>query len=109
MNRVGGAFFYSLISTIDIVLSILYFLILAWVILSWILFFMARSQVRWRWRGLFGALEAINEFLSRALSPVLAPIRKLLPPWKTGGIDWSPLVLLLIIYFLRTFMRMALV
>lgn len=109
MNRVGGAFFYSLISTIDIILSILYFLILVWVILSWVLFFMSRSQVRWRWRGLFVALEAINEFLSRALSPVLAPIRKLLPPWKTGGIDWSPLVLLLIIYFLRTFMRMAFV
>lgn len=107
MNRVGNAFVYSVISTIDIIFSVLYFLILGWVILSWVLFFMSRSQVRWRWRGFFGTLEAINEFLSRALSPVLAPIRKLLPPWKTGGIDWSPLVLLLIIYFLRVFMRMA--
>lgn len=108
MNQVGGAFFYSIVSTIDIIFSILEFLIIAWVILSWILFFLARSSARWRWRGFFGTLEAINDFIGRALSPLLAPIRRLLPPWKTGGIDWSPLVLLLIIYFLRTFMRMAL-
>ncbi len=108
MNRVGGAFVYSLAGTIDIVLAFLEWLILAWVILSWILFFTGRSSFRWRYRGLFGALEAVNEFLSRALSPVLRPFRKLLPPWKTGGIDWSPLLLLLGIYFLRSFLRMAL-
>lgn len=108
MNRVSGAFVYSLAGTIDIVLGVLEWLILAWVILSWILFFGSRSSWRWRYRGFYGALEAINEFLSRALSPVLRPFRKLLPPWKTAGIDWSPLLLLLVIYFLRTFLRMAL-
>lgn len=107
MNRVGGAFAFSLVRTIDILLGVLEFLLIAWVVLSWILFFASRSSWRWRYRGLFGALEAISGFLSRALSPLLAPFRKLLPPWKSGGIDWSPLLLLLLIYFLRTFLRMA--
>jgi len=31
--------------------------------------------------------------------PVLGPIRRLLPPWKTGGLDVSPLVALIAIWF----------
>ncbi|HUP65768.1 MAG TPA: YggT family protein [Thermoanaerobaculia bacterium] len=107
MNRVGGAFFYSTLSVIDIILSVLEFLIIAWVILSWILFFASRSSVKWRYRGFFGTLEMIAQFFERALSPLLAPFRRLLPAWKTGGIDWSPLLLLLLIYFLRMFLRLA--
>jgi len=34
--------------------------------------------------------------------PVLRPIRKLLPPWKMGGLDLSPLIVVLVIYFLRS-------
>ncbi|MGH9457795.1 MAG: YggT family protein [Thermoanaerobaculia bacterium] len=108
MNRVGGAFVYSLVSTLDIIFGVIQFLVLAWVILSWILFFASRSSWRWRYRGVFTTLEAISEFLGRALAPLLAPFRKLLPPWKTAGIDWSPLLLLLVIYFIRTFLRLAL-
>jgi YggT family protein len=109
MNRVGGAFLYSVVNTLFIIFSVLEFLIIGWVILSWVLFFASRGSARWRYPRLFGTLEMISEFLGRALSPILAPIRRLLPPWKTGGIDWSPLLLLLVIYFIRTFLRMLLV
>ena len=34
-------------------------------------------------------------------SPFLRPFRRLVPPHKTAGIDWSPLLLLLAIYILR--------
>lgn len=105
MNRVGGALGYSILRTVDIALSVLEWLVIAWVIISWVLFFMSRSSFRWRHRGVYGTFESLNEFFGRALSPVLAPIRKLLPPWKTGGIDWSPMILLLIIFFLRSFLR----
>ena len=42
----------------------------------------------------------IVQFLIRATEPVLAPIRRRLPTWGTG-IDFSPLVVILAIYFLQ--------
>jgi YggT family protein len=51
----------------------------------------------------------IVRFLYRATEPVLAPFRRLLPPYRTGGIDLSPLWVLLIIYILQEFLLRALV
>jgi YggT family protein len=38
-------------------------------------------------------------FLRQVTEPVLWPIRRLLPPWRTGGLDLSPLIVLLAIQF----------
>jgi len=35
---------------------------------------------------------------------MLRPFRKILPPRKTGGIDFSPLLLLLLILFIKVFL-----
>ena len=35
--------------------------------------------------------------LRRLTEPVLAPIRQLLPPWKTFGLDFSPIIIILLI------------
>ncbi len=43
----------------------------------------------------------IVQFLTRVTEPVLRPIRKLVPPWKMGGLDLAPLIAILIIYFLE--------
>ena len=40
-------------------------------------------------------------FLRQVTEPVLSPIRRLLPPWKTGGLDLSPLIVLLAIQFVE--------
>ena len=32
--------------------------------------------------------------LRRVTEPVLAPARRLLPPWRTGGLDFSPLIVI---------------
>ena len=37
--------------------------------------------------------------LRQVTEPVLWPIRRLLPPWRTGGLDLSPLIVLLAIQF----------
>jgi YggT family protein len=37
--------------------------------------------------------------LRRVTEPVLEPVRRLLPPWKTGGLDLSPLIVLVAIQF----------
>lgn len=42
----------------------------------------------------------IVQFLQRVTEPVLRPLRKLVPAWKLG-IDLSPLIAILIIYFLE--------
>jgi YggT family protein len=42
----------------------------------------------------------IVQILTRMTEPVLAPIRKLVPPYKVG-IDFSPLIAILIIIFLQ--------
>jgi YggT family protein len=42
----------------------------------------------------------IVQVLTRLTEPVLRPIRKLVPPYKVG-IDFSPLIVILIIMFLQ--------
>jgi YggT family protein len=43
----------------------------------------------------------IVQFLHRVTEPVLSPIRNLLPPWKTGGLDLSPLIAIIAIQFIE--------
>ena len=46
-------------------------------------------------------------FLRRVTEPALEPVRRLLPPWKTGGLDLSPLIVLIAIQFVeRVVLRM---
>ena len=39
----------------------------------------------------------VVRLLRRLTEPVLAPIRQLLPPWKTFGLDFSPMIVILVI------------
>jgi YggT family protein len=43
----------------------------------------------------------IVAFLRQVTEPVLAPVRRLLPPWKTGGLDLSPMIVLIAIQFIE--------
>ena len=43
----------------------------------------------------------IVQFLRQVTEPVLAPVRRLLPPWKTGGLDFSPLIVIIAIQFVE--------
>lgn len=40
-------------------------------------------------------------FLRRVTEPVLQPVRRMLPPWKTGGLDLSPMIVLIAIQFVE--------
>ena len=44
----------------------------------------------------------ITRFVYQATEPLLAPIRRLLP--ATGGVDFSPMILLFALYFIRSFL-----
>jgi YggT family protein len=43
----------------------------------------------------------IVTFLRQVTEPVLGPVRRLLPPWKTGGLDFSPLIVIIAIQFVE--------
>lgn len=95
------AFIVPFVQAILIVLDVIQWLVFVWVILSWIVFFARQSSFRWRYKGFFNALEQIDEILTRMTTPMLRPFRRILPPHKTGGIDWSPMLLLLAIFIIR--------
>ena len=83
------------------ILSFIEWTVIIWVVLSWIVFFASQSSFRWRYRGVYTVLTQLNDIFSRITHPFLRPFRRLLRRFDTAGIDWSPLLLLLVIYLLR--------
>lgn len=76
----------------DLVLNIYTWVIIAMAVMSWLVAF---GVVNTRNR----AVWTIGDLLTRLTEPLLRPIRRILPSF--GGIDLSPVVLLLAIFFLR--------
>ncbi len=97
------------VEVILLVLELLQWTVFVWVILSWILFFASQSSMRWRYRGFFTVLNQLNDIFSRMTHPFLRPFRRFLRRFDTAGIDWSPLLLLLVIYLVRRLLVVILV
>jgi YggT family protein len=77
---------------IDLALQIYVWLLIAAAVLSWLVAFNVvnvRNPV----------VAAIADFLYRITEPALGPIRRRMP--DLGGIDISPVILILIIIFIR--------
>lgn len=104
----GSAFVRASLATLGIVFDVITTIVFVWVVLSWFIFFAGNSSFRWRHRRIFLVITQLEEILSRMISPLLRPFRRLLPAWKTGGIDWSPMLLLLVIFFFRYFISLLL-
>lgn len=96
-----------ILDVVVIVLQLIEYLIFAWVILSWILFFARQSKFRWRNPRFFHVLEQLDDIFSRMTYPFLRPFRRVMRRFDTAGIDWSPLLLLLAIYILIRLIYMA--
>lgn len=82
----------ALVLLIDTVINLYIWLIIIGVILSWLVS--------------FGVVNTYNQFVSllrnflfRATEPALRPIRRYMP--NLGGIDISPIVLIMLLFFLR--------
>ena len=83
---------YSLLLLISTVIQLYIYVLIAAAVLSWLIAFNVvntRNQ----------AVAMIADALWRLTEPVLAPIRRILPNF--GGLDLSPVVLILLLYFLR--------
>ncbi len=82
----------SILDIILLVLQIYIWLLIAAAVLSWLVAFNVvntRNQV----------VHMIGDMLYRLTEPLLRPIRQMLP--NLGGIDVSPVILILIILFLE--------
>ncbi|HEY5363788.1 MAG TPA: YggT family protein [Aestuariivirga sp.] len=74
------------------VLNIYWYIILATVVISWLVSFNIINTTNPSVRQISHALYVLTE-------PILGPIRRILP--DLGGLDFSPVVVLLIISFLQ--------
>ncbi len=83
---------YALFGIVDMILQLLVWIIIAQAILSWLVAFNVINTSSNFVRTLLTALD-------RLTAPMYRPIRKILPDF--GGIDLSPIVLILAIQVVR--------
>ena len=81
---------------IDIVLGLFVWILIFSVIMSWLISFNVVNSTN-------RVVYLIGDFLYRITEPALRPIRRFLP--NLGGLDLSPLVLLLVVWFVRDVLR----
>ena len=83
----------SVLDVLDLALNLYTWLVIASAIISWLVAFnvINASNV---------VVRMVWDFLYRVTEPALRPIRKVMP--NLGGIDVSPIILLLIIFFLQS-------
>jgi YggT family protein len=82
----------ELFSFISLLLTLYIYILVAAAVMSWLIAFNVVNP-----RNQFVAM--VGEFLYRITEPVLRPFRRLLP--NMGGIDISPLIVIVIIWFIQ--------
>lgn len=50
------------------------------------------------------SLYQLNVILYKLTEPLLKPIRKFVPPYKMGGLDISPMILIVLLMFINSFL-----
>jgi YggT family protein len=83
----------ELLGFISYVITLYVYIIIAGAVMSWLIAFNVINPYNQFVRSLWHGLTALTE-------PVLRPIRRMLP--DLGGIDISPLVLILICFFIQS-------
>ena len=87
--NVGGAFLRAVLEVVFAILTVIQWLVIIAAVISWV-----NPDPR----------NPIVQFLYRTTEPILRPFRKILPPQRTGGIDLSPILVILLILFLKVFL-----
>src|SRR5205814_9295739 len=82
---------YAFLNLVSTVISIYVWLLIAQAVLSWLVAFGIVNRYN-------RVVATIGDFLWRVTEPLLRPIRRVLP--DLGGVDISPVVLLLLLWFL---------
>jgi YggT family protein len=82
----------SLVLLVDWVIQIYIWILIASAILSWLVSFDVVNRRN-------PLVNRVGQFLYQVTDPVLRPIRRILP--LIGGVDLSPLVVILLLWFIR--------
>ena len=83
----------ELLSFISYLITLYVYIIIAGAVMSWLIAFNVINPYNQFVRSIWQGLNALTE-------PVLRPIRRRMP--DLGGIDISPLVLILILFFIQS-------
>ena len=78
------------------IIDIYFWILIAMVVVSWLTAFNIINRSN-------NVVRQISYALYRLTEPVLAPIRRIMP--NLGGLDLSPIIVILIIFFIRNLMR----
>ena len=92
MNVILGPIF----GLIDMVFDLFIWILIIAVVMSWLISFKVVNTTN-------RFVYLIADFTYRITEPALRPIRRILP--NLGGLDISPIVLLMLIWFLRDVLR----
>jgi len=84
--NLGGSVLAAVLEILLILLTMIQWLVIAAALVSWV-----SPDPR----------NPIVQFLYRMTEPLLRPFRRILPPSRTGGIDLSPLFVILLVIFLK--------
>ncbi len=91
-----GLHMCSVVELVSSVMMLYFWMILIQVVMSWLVAFnVINTQNRF--------VYMVGNFLHRITEPALGPIRRLLP--NLGGIDLSPVVLILLLVFVQNLLR----
>ena len=84
----------ALLQTISMLLNLVWWVFLIMIIMSWLISFNVINT-----RNQFVA--SVWRILNQITEPILRPIRRIIPP--VGGLDLSPIIVFVIIFFLQSF------
>jgi YggT family protein len=90
--NLGGAATRALFETVLFVLQAVQWLVIIAALVSWV-----SPDPR----------NPIVRFLWATTEPLFRPFRRLVPPSRTGGIDLSPIFVIVLIFFLSRLIRLA--
>ena len=85
---------YALLATLSMILTLVWWVFLIMIIMSWLINFNVINTRNQFVTQLWRIINAITE-------PILRPIRRIIP--SMGGLDLSPIVVFIIIFFLQSF------
>ena len=85
----------ALLMTISMILTIVWWIFLIMIIMSWLINF---NVINTRNQFVASVWRVVNQITE----PILRPIRRIVPP--VGGLDLSPIIVFVIIFFLQSFL-----
>lgn len=84
----------ALLQTLSMILTLVWWVFLIMIIMSWLISFNVINTRNQFVAGLWRVVNSITE-------PILRPIRRVIPP--VSGLDLSPIIVFVIIFFLQSF------